>query len=154
MALMFDTMNVLEAGSPMAESRSEQEFKKAWISAYGRFWKKVFCIETEETVAGFPDVMCVDRDNRIQLLEFKVSDRSGSIKFQPTQPAFYRMHPDIPVSVVVLYRKPVSTWIHFDAQFLMKGRLLSPRASVNVKDILDFMHENRLYDVNEGRWSI
>lgn len=152
MAMAFNTLNVIEKDNPMFKSRNEQDFKVAWVREYGRFWKKVFCIETEETVAGFPDVMCIDRNNRIQLIEFKVSDRSGNVKFQPTQPAFYRKNSDLPISVVVMdMRGGVPSWIHFDVRFMMEGGLLTPRATVRLGDMMRYMDDNRLYAVNEGR---
>ena len=78
--------------------KDEQDFKKLYIVSeikkkYQSTVQKIFNIETEETVAGFPDVMelLIDSTIRAHFYEFKFSDRRGNIKFQPTQPAFYNI---------------------------------------------------------------
>lgn len=87
--------------------KEEQDFKKLYIVSelkkkYPNTIQKFFCIETEETVAGFPDVMelLIDSTIRAHFYEFKFSDNRGSIKFQPTQPAFYKMNPEMEICVV------------------------------------------------------
>ena len=87
--------------------KDEQDFKKLYCIAelkkkYQDCVQRIFCIETEETVAGFPDVMelLIDRTIRAHFYEFKFSDRRGNIKFQPTQPAFYKMYPEMEICVV------------------------------------------------------
>lgn len=68
--------------------------------------QRVFCIETEETVKGFPDVMitwknpAIKEFGLVRFLEFKISDRTGKIKFQKTQPPFYRRNADMNITVV------------------------------------------------------
>lgn len=86
---------------------NEQHFKKLYCVAeirkkYQNTVQKIFCIETEETVAGFPDVMelLIDSTTRAFFYEFKFSDKRGNIKFQPTQPAFYKMNPEMEICVV------------------------------------------------------
>ena len=87
--------------------KDEQSFKKLYCIAelkkkYQNLVQRIFCIETEETVAGFPDVMelLIDSTIRARFYEFKFSDRRGNIKFQPTQPAFYRMYPEMEICVI------------------------------------------------------
>ena len=87
--------------------RDEQDFKKLYCTLelkkkYENTVQKIFCIETEETVAGFPDVMelLIDSTIRAHFYEFKFSDKRGNIKFQPTQPAFYRMYPEMEICVI------------------------------------------------------
>ena len=64
-----------------------------------------FCIETEETVKGFPDVMEIHKlDLTTTLLEFKFT-KTGKIKFQPTQPAFYKSHPELRIYVLAYNAK-------------------------------------------------
>jgi hypothetical protein len=91
-----------------ARCKNEQEFKKLFI-AKGLHRKginqKIFCIETEETVAGFPDVMelvtaSAGSCTQAFFYEFKISNQSGNIKFQPTQPAFYKQNSELPIKVV------------------------------------------------------
>lgn len=92
--------------------KEEQDFKKLYIVAelkkrYQNTIQKIFCIETEETVAGFPDVMelLIDSTIRAHFYELKFSDKRGNIKFQPTQPAFYRMNPEMEICVVAYNHK-------------------------------------------------
>ena len=64
-----------------------------------------FCIETEETVKGFPDVLRIDNtDKTVTLIEFKFT-KTGKIKFQPTQPAFYKKYYHLPVKIVAYNAK-------------------------------------------------
>ena len=83
------------------KSDCEQTFKKAFLAMRAKpelFY--TFCIETEETVQGFPDVMAVNRvEKTVYFMEFKYT-KTGKIKFQPTQPAFYRKHADLPIDIV------------------------------------------------------
>lgn len=151
MAIKYDT--VTPAGY-YADCLNEQSFKVKWVNANRIFWKKIFCIETEETVKGFPDVMLVDWDNRVHFLEFKITDKYGRFKFQPTQPAFYKKNPDLPVSVVVLDRKKGNepVWVHFDCQYLFKGNLLAPNATASLDSIKGYIQHAGLYSENE-KWS-
>ena len=90
--------------------KDEQDFKKLYCVAElkkNHIGQKVFCIETEETVAGFPDVMELWTANTkeesgsvARFYEFKFSDKSGNIKFQPTQPAFYKQNSELDIKVV------------------------------------------------------
>lgn len=103
---------------------NEQQFKMACI----RNMKKqnlinkidnvsLFCIETEETVLGFPDVMqltCTKDKNVCEFYEFKFSNDKGWIHFQPAQPAFYRMNPGMKITVVA-YNKQTKNVHVFDA---------------------------------------
>lgn len=81
----------------------EQQFKMAFIKeVLKKENKNVFCIETEETVKGFPDVLDInDKTGVTTLYEFKVA-RQGKIKFQPSQPAFYLQHKELNTKVVAL----------------------------------------------------
>lgn len=89
---------------------NEQKFKMLYIK---NVLKKtdyiyVYPIETEETIRGFPDVMCLKEKQGYMLAdfyEFKISDKSGKIKFQPTQPAFYKSSADLKVNVVALNKR-------------------------------------------------
>lgn len=95
------------------ECKDEQAFKKLYCSLRlrqkGLPNQKIFCIETEETVAGFPDVMELFTGGTttavVHFFEFKASDRYGNIEFQPSQPAFYKSNEDLKVRVVAYNRK-------------------------------------------------
>lgn len=152
MAIKYDTVTVTDYFN---DCKNEQSFKMKWINANRMFWKHIFSIETEETVKGFPDVMLIDYDNRIHLLEFKITDRYGRFKFQKTQPAFYMKYADIPVSVVVLDRKIGNkpSWVHFKSQFLFEGKLIAPNATVSLENVKGFIKYANLYEENE-QWEV
>lgn len=86
--------------------RTEQEFKMAFLkSAKDKEAYHIFCIETEETVKGFPDVLCIEKDtDKASFEEFKYT-KTGKIKFQPTQPAFYKKHPELAIMVIAYNAK-------------------------------------------------
>lgn len=102
---------ISDVNDTYASCENEQQFKKLYCVAeikkkYENTVQKIFNIETEETVAGFPDVMelLIDSTTRAYFYEFKISDSSGSIKFQPTQPAFYKYNSELPIEVVAYNR--------------------------------------------------
>ena len=88
-----------------SECKTEQSFKMEWIRRNRKYYMAVFCVETEETVKGFPDVLAVaEKDNCCQIpyfLEFKKA-RNGFVEFQPTQPAFYRKNLGLFISMIAL----------------------------------------------------
>ena len=93
--------------------RDEQAFKKLYCGLKLRHKEipnqKIFFIETEETVAGFPDVMELFTSSScamaVHFYEFKASDRYGVIELQPTQPAFYKNNEDLKVRIIAYNRK-------------------------------------------------
>lgn len=103
-----------------AGCENEQQFKKLYCVTELKkrdLGQKIFNIETEETVAGFPDVMELWTVNLHEgsctqafFYEFKISDSFGGIKFQPTQPAFYKQNSELPIKVVAYNR--VSKRVH------------------------------------------
>ena len=84
-----------------SECKTEQAFKMEWIRRNRRDFMEIFCIETEETVKGFPDVLALNENSVAYFVEFKKA-RNGFIHFQNTQPAFYKAHPNMLISVVSL----------------------------------------------------
>lgn len=99
--------------APMfSKLKDEQSFKMKYIKMCMEQKElsdsqRIFCIETEETVKGFPDVMkvIIDKVNTVYFYEFKFSDKNGKIKFQPTQPSFYRHNRALNVEVVAYNQK-------------------------------------------------
>ena len=82
------------------DCKNEQQFKMKWLKLNARPDVTHFCIESEETVKGFPDVMCIDNDTKqVSFIEFKYT-KNSRIKFQPTQPAFYKKYFYLPVHIV------------------------------------------------------
>lgn len=82
--------------------KNEQDFKMAWFRRFKRYYADMFCIETEETVGGFPDVMALGYNQQAHFFEFKYT-KTGKIKFQPTQPAFYKAHDTMDIEVIALW---------------------------------------------------
>ena len=110
--------------------RDEQQFKKKWITKekLNSFdsGAEYFCIESEETEPEFPDVMKLVRKEEARFFEFKFSNKSGTIKFQPTQPAFYKHHPSMHIHVVafdsvnnVLHNFDTSELFHIDSPYYL-----------------------------------
>lgn len=98
---------------------NEQQFKKLYcisrLKQKGAVTAKqsLFCIETEETVAGFPDVMELTTfrgKTTARFFEFKISDKRGNIRFQPTQPSFFKQNYELDIKVVAYNR--VSKRVH------------------------------------------
>ena len=84
--------------------KNEKEFKRYMIEIMKgtKSFLGIFEIETEETVLGFPDVLAITSENRAVLYEFKYSNKQGVIKFQPTQPAFYKAHKELDIEIIAL----------------------------------------------------
>ena len=93
--------------------KDEQEFKMYWIEQKKKEIKtkfpnrtfSIFCIETNSTVKGFPDVL-VDIDTmQTMYYEFKISDKDGYIKFEKTQLPFYKKNSRMHIAVVAFNKK-------------------------------------------------
>lgn len=140
------------------ECKTEQAFKYEWIKRHKGDYLKLFCIETEETVKGFPDVLGIHETDvmdkelnviaKVQtpcFMEFKLAKR-GRIKFQPTQPAFYKAHKELDISVVSLaeyYGKYYIVSFPVSALFEKKGAFeLNGMNEVDLRSWLDLMQEN------------
>ena len=79
-------------GKKFTNCKTEQAFKMAYLKAIAKPEFYLFCIETEETEQGFPDVMEIEKKTgKADFMEFKFT-KNGKIKFQSTQPAFYKNH--------------------------------------------------------------
>ena len=98
-------------------SGEEQAFKMMVIharSAYSKYLY-IFEVENEEKEPGFPDsleisvaigtppidfsgVGCIQPTYSL-LVEYKVSDENGVIKFKPLQPLFYKRYREIPIVI-------------------------------------------------------
>lgn len=105
------------------DCKNEQQFKMSIIKDYLKeIFDCVFCIETEETVQGFTDVMCLYKNlngsTSALFYEFKYSNKNGKIKFQPTQPAFYKKYNDVMQIIVVAYDQRTKTVVKFSSSCL------------------------------------
>ena len=97
---------ILKTDVDYSKCENEQEFKMLFIkSAKNRNDFYTFCIETEETVKGFPDLLCINKsDDKASFEEFKYT-KTGKIKFQPTQPAFYKKYSTLLINVIAYNAK-------------------------------------------------
>lgn len=92
---------ILKNQGNYSKCKNEQEFKMKFLkNAKNKQDFYCFCIETEETVKGFPDVLCVEKNtDKASFEEFKYT-KTGKIKFQPTQPSFYKRYSTLPICIV------------------------------------------------------
>jgi hypothetical protein len=84
--------------APGEEARFKKDLIKRW-EARNDGWH-YFCVESPDTMRGFPDVLAISDRGRYQLYELKVSDNKGFIKFERTQPLFYKKHDGVHALVV------------------------------------------------------
>lgn len=116
-----------------AKCTDEQSFKMMWLkdNPSGEHYR--FCIETEETVKGFPDVMEINKRSSVtSFFEFKFT-RTGKIKFQPTQPAFYKSHPEMCIYVIAYNAK--TNQLHlFEAGLILRNGMykMNEKAEVDL----------------------
>jgi hypothetical protein len=105
--------------------QSEAQFKKAIIDSWKveKVFDYIFCIETEETEKGFPDVMVKLRDMEVyKFFEFKVSDSKGRIKFTRNQPSFYALHERMDIKIVALDNRTNDTFYCFDSRLIFDDK--------------------------------
>lgn len=104
---------ILKTDVDYSKCKNEQEFKMLFIkSAKNQKDFYTFCIETEETVKGFPDVLCIHKETGVASFEEFKYTKTGKIKFQPTQPAFYKKYNDLPIVIVAYNAKTAKVhWI-------------------------------------------
>jgi len=113
--------------------KDEARFKKETVEhCLKNFtFKKVFCIETEETAPGFPDVIAsVDGFSTWEFIEFKVARTNNKIEFKKSQPRFYRTHPSLPITIFA-YNNKSGKISHF------------PASSIFDKSSMFFMNDKR-----------
>ena len=89
--------------------KNEQQFKMAFLKLKSKDLTCI-CIETEETIKGFPDVMVIDEQNIVYFEEYKYT-KTGTIKFQSTQPAFYKKYKKFVIFIVAFNAK--SNKVHY-----------------------------------------
>jgi len=75
----------------------EKDYKKEVVSRLKDY--RVFCVETEETVKGFPDILLISKDNTVRFVEVKVSNNLGVISFRKEQVKFYKVNSTLPIFI-------------------------------------------------------
>jgi hypothetical protein len=98
--------------APGEESRFKKDLIKYWESINDGW--HYFCVESPDTMRGFPDVLAISDRGRYQLYELKVSDNKGFIKFERTQPLFYKKHGGLH-ALVVAWNVPFREAVYFSA---------------------------------------
>ena len=97
---------ILPNTADYSKCKDEQSFKMLFLKHIpNKEAFNHFCIETEETVKGFPDVLSIHKEtDKVSFEEFKYT-KTGKIKFQPTQPAFYKKYFTLPIIIVAYNAK-------------------------------------------------
>ena len=106
--------------SILKDFTSEQEFK-TWFLQDLREKEtdvRVFPIETEETVPGFPDAVVLGQDRKARLYEFKYADKKGRITFRKTQARFFLLTDGFASVDVVAYDRMCNVYHVFPAKAL------------------------------------
>lgn len=116
-----------------AKCTDEQSFKMKYLYESRSMNNYQFCIETEETVKGFPDVLVINRfDLSTVMYEFKFT-KTGKIKFQPTQPAFYRSHPELAINIVAYNAKTRQLHLFGAGALFLEGKYkMNEKAEVDL----------------------
>jgi len=69
---------------------TEKQIEPDIIKELLRVFPEVFPIESEETVRGFPDILAESTENTAYHFELKVVHPDGTVRFERSQPVFYR----------------------------------------------------------------
>ena len=113
---------ILKTDVDYSKCKNEQEFKMLFIKlAKNQKDFYTFCIETEETVKGFPDVLCIHKETGVAYFEEFKYTKTGKIKFQPTQPAFYKKYNDLPITIVAYDAKTDKVHMFRTNELFMKA---------------------------------
>ena len=80
--------------------KTEAAFKSWFVDVLRGDGGTPFCIETEETEPGFPDVLEI-KGGKAVLYEMKLANKKGIFKMQKTQPLFYKKHQNLQIYVVI-----------------------------------------------------
>ena len=129
---------VYTASSDIRKSVDEQSFKMTYIKEQAVLNSgKFFCIETESTLLGFPDVLYIENGSqKAKLLEFKF-ERNGALRFKPAQPAFYKRHLDLDISIIAYSPKTQKVYI-FSAD-----KLFNPESPYHMENCTVRIKENK-----------
>lgn len=116
--------------------KTEAAFKSWFVDVLRGDGGTPFCIETEETEPGFPDVLEI-KGGKAVLYEMKLANKKGIFKMQKTQPLFYKKHQNLQIYVVV--------WDNAMGNYIsIPGNLLANRCAEHGSlklDIKEFLYE-------------
>lgn len=126
---------ILQNTVDYSKCKNEQEFKMLFLKHIpNKEAFNHFCIETEETVKGFPDVLGIHKETyATSFMEFKYT-KTGKIKFQPTQPAFYKKYKDLDIIVIAYNAKTDKVHSFMTNELFMKESpyYMNERAEVDL----------------------
>ena len=146
---------ILPNTADFTKCKNEQEFKMLFIkSAPNKKDFHMFCIETEETVKGFPDVLCIHKETDLASFEEFKYTKTGKIKFQPTQPSFYKKYYHLPIKVIAYNAKTLTVhYIMKEDLFRESGAYkMNEKAEVDLCRAEKLIELRRKYD-NESSYS-
>lgn len=83
-----------------SQYKNEADFKRDFMEELRKAGGTSFCIESEETEPGFPDVLEI-KGGKAVLYEMKLANKKGIFKMQKTQPRFYKTYPNLKIYVVI-----------------------------------------------------
>jgi hypothetical protein len=122
----------------------EQRFKTTVINNQRSKILQVFEIENEEKEPGFPDSLEILRGtahadgypyiNLSILVEYKVSDKNGIIKFESKQPLFYKNNSFLMI-VVRAWSVPDQTGYQFHAVDILEALLARAKKGRPVRSV-------------------
>lgn len=126
---------ILPNTADFTKCKDEQQFKMLFLKHIpNKEAFNCFCIETEETVKGFPDVLCIHKETDLASFEEFKYTKTGKIKFQPTQPAFYKKYNDLPIIVIAYNAKTNKVHTFMTNELFMKASpyYMNERAEVDL----------------------
>jgi hypothetical protein len=94
-------MRIIEGLVTRNTFRNEADFKRAVVKTWQQsLLYRVIELENEEKAPGMPDVLLISQTLPAILTEFKIASINGYIKFQKTQPLFYRQNRGLLISIL------------------------------------------------------
>jgi hypothetical protein len=99
-------------------------------------------IESEETEPGMPDLARLSQYSPTVLVETKVSDMRGWIKFRPDQPRWYKLHENAMKVFIIVWDK------RYDRTLIMTPDEVVRRAKLSFKLPERNVITDTVYDLN------
>lgn len=82
------------------------------------------CLETSETESGMPDTVRLGgRFSQSILIEYKVSDAAGVIRFKKDQPRWYKRHQNLTIYVIAWDKRYNRSVLITDSEIIANGKL-------------------------------
>jgi len=105
--------------------KDEAEFKRAYLRFCQEETPKTvrFEIENEEKTPGMPDILSIS-DKRAFFTELKVSDKKGVIKFEKSQPLFYKRYGGVIDIIILAWDKRFNRIIRIEPEEIVSAKSL------------------------------